>query len=50
MFKNVVKYCSIFVAVKHLLEGRGAGQAVSVQAYYSDHPSSNPTDVYSLFL
>ena len=27
--------------------GRGGGQVVSVFAFYSDDPSSNPADVYS---
>ena len=26
--------------------GRGGGQVVSVLAYYSDNPSSNPAEVY----
>ena len=29
--------------------GRGGGQVVSVLAFYSDDPSSNPADVYSFF-
>ena len=29
--------------------GRGGGQVVSTLAYYSDHPSSNPAQVYSFF-
>ena len=29
--------------------GRGCGQVVSVFAFYSDDPSSNPTDAYSFF-
>ena len=28
--------------------GRGGGQVVSVLAFYSDDPSSNPAEVYSL--
>ena len=28
-------------------QGRGSGQVVSVVAYYSDDPSSNPADAYS---
>ena len=27
--------------------GRGGGQVVSVLAFYSDDPSSNPADAYS---
>ena len=27
--------------------GRGGGQVVSVLAFYSDHPSSNPAEAYS---
>ena len=27
--------------------GRGGGQVVSMLAFYSDDPSSNPTDVYN---
>ena len=30
--------------------GRGGGQVVSVLAFYSDDPSSNPADDYSFFL
>ena len=29
--------------------GRGGGQVVSVLAFYSDDPSSNPAEVYSFF-
>ena len=29
--------------------GRGGGQVVSTLAYYSDHPISNPAQVYSFF-
>ena len=29
------------------LMGRGGGQVVTVHAFYSDNPSSNPADVYS---
>ena len=29
---------------------RGGGQVVSVIAFYSDDPSSNPADIYSFFL
>ena len=29
--------------------GRGGGQLVSVLAFYSDNPSSNPSDTYSFF-
>ena len=29
--------------------GRGGGQVVSVLAFYSDEPSSNPADTYSFF-
>ena len=28
-------------------EGRGGGQVVSVLAFYSDDPSSNPAEVYN---
>ena len=28
-------------------QGRGSGQVVSVVAFYSDDPSSNPADAYS---
>ena len=28
-------------------KGRGGGQVVSVLPFYSDNPSSNPTDVYN---
>ena len=30
--------------------GRGGGQMVSVLAFYSDDPSSNPADAYSFFV
>ena len=30
--------------------GSGGGQVVSVLAFYSDDPSSNPAEVYSLIL
>ena len=30
--------------------GGGGGQVVSVLAYYSDNPSSDPADVYSFLL
>ena len=30
------------------MKGRGGGQVVSVLAFNSDDPSSNPTEVYSL--
>ena len=30
-----------------LLLGRGGGQVVSVLAFYSDDPSSNPAEVYN---
>ena len=29
------------------MQGRGGGQVVSVLAFYSDNPSSNPADAYS---
>ena len=29
--------------------GRGGGKVVSVLAFYSDNPSSNPAKVYSFF-
>ena len=29
--------------------GRGGGQVVSVLAFYSDDPSSNPAEVYNFF-
>ena len=29
------------------VEGRGGGQVVSILAFYSDNPSSNPTEAYS---
>ena len=29
--------------------GRGGGQVVSMLAFYSDDPSSNPADIYSFF-
>ena len=29
------------------IEGRGCGQVVSVLAFYSDDPSSNPAEAYS---
>ena len=29
--------------------GRGNGQVVSVCAFYSDDPSSNPSEAYSFF-
>ena len=29
--------------------GCGGGQVVSVLAFYSDDPSSNPAEVYSLY-
>ena len=33
--------------VNHLSMGRGGGQVVSVLAFYSDDPSSNPAEVYN---
>ena len=30
--------------------GRGGGQVVSIQAFYSDNPSLNPAEVYSFFV
>ena len=30
--------------------GRGGGQVVSMFAFYSNDPSSNPAEVYSFFL
>ena len=30
--------------------GRGGGQVVSVLAFFSDDPSSNPAEAYSYFL
>ena len=33
--------------VKLLFMGRGGGQVVSVLAFYSDNPSSNPAEVYN---
>ena len=32
---------------KQVLVGRGGGQVVSVLAFYSNDPSSNPADAYS---
>ena len=32
---------------KSLCLGRGGGQVVSVLAFYSDDPSSNPAEVYN---
>ena len=32
------------------IKGPWCGQVVSVLAFYSDNPSSNPADVYSFFL
>ena len=29
--------------------GRGGGRVVSVLAFYSDDPSSNPTEAYGFF-
>ena len=29
------------------MRGRGGGQVLSVLAFYSDDPSSNPTEVYN---
>ena len=31
---------------KRCFKGRGGGQVVSVLAFYSDDPSSNPAEVY----
>ena len=31
----------------YLVRGRGGSQVVSVLAFYSDDPSSNPAEVYS---
>ena len=31
------------------MPGRGGGQVVSVLAFYSDNPSSDPTDAYNFF-
>ena len=30
-----------------IMQGRGGGQVVSVLAFYSNNPNSNPADVYS---
>ena len=35
------------LALKMCFQGRGGGQVVSVLAFYSDYPSSNPTEVYN---
>ena len=32
-----------------LIGGRGGGQVVSILAFYSDDPSSNPAEAYSFF-
>ena len=34
---------------EEIRKGRGGGQAVSVLAFYSNDPSSNPADSYSFF-
>ena len=33
-----------------VIGGRSAGQLVSLLAFYSDDPSSNPADTYSFFI
>ena len=48
--KCLISWLKIFGILKQLLhEGRGGGQVVSVLAFYSDDPSSNPAEAYSLF-
>ena len=37
------------VQIKKNKLGRGGGQVVSVLAFYSDDPSSNPADAYGFF-
>ena len=39
----------LFLLYKTALLGRGGGQMVSVLAFYSDVPSSNPTEAYRYF-
>ena len=41
---------AISVQDNYLVLGRGGGQMVSVLAFYSDDPSSNPADAYSFFV
>ena len=36
--------------LRQVCMGRGGGQVVSVLAFYSNDPSSNPADVYSYFV
>ena len=45
-FKNVPKVQKIAQSGH---TGRGGGQVVSVLAFYSDDPSSNPADAYTFF-
>ena len=44
------KIFSYNLAQNLLNMGRGGGQVVSVLAFYSEDPSSNPAEVYSYFL
>ena len=37
-----------FLDKKLLMLGRGGGQVVSLLAFYSDDPSSNPAEAYSV--
>ena len=49
MGRRIKRIGSIGQTGKSTLElvlGRGGGQVVSVLAFYSDDPSSNPTEVY----
>ena len=38
-----------FLDKKLLMLGRGGGQVVSLLAFYSDDPSSNPAEAYSVW-
>ena len=46
---SFVNYRSWIPFANLLLLGRGGGQVVSMIAFYSDDPRSNPADVYSFF-
>ena len=45
-----VNECSLNCLTHMWKMGRGGGQVVSLLAFYSVDPSSNPTDIYSFFL
>ena len=51
-FNLILKFNFLFnyLLVSGTKLGRGGGQDVSVLDFYSDDPSSNPADVYRVFL